>query len=556
MAQKKPASSGRESNASGWLLWLLALPLAAASVVALGALLTDKLALPLLAVVVVGVIVVLVAPLLIDRAITRAYRSIDPTAKGIAAQVTLVWNLAIVVALPLAAPSALGAALQRSGDWLFPTAHGTAPDGLREGMRAAGAKLSGVAIDAGVSDRVAPGADAGVARDAAADGADASAADDAPIPTDRDLSPQEILRLRADAVVIVAARGRADTSSIVARFTGISAPMVSGSGFIVDADGLVVTNEHVIHGAESIRVTLHDGRELTPVTLLAVDRSHDLALLRVDTRGLAAAPVSQDDTVAVGTRATAIGSPLGLSYTLTDGLISAVREAEGTTFLQIEAAIAPGSSGGPLFDPRGRVIGVTTATAGAAGMNLALHPRYIRGLLARTRTPRALAAFAPEVRVVDLELEGAEASPVERMNLNEAARMLAAGIESCRTRAPRGTFVTMRYDSRGRTRTRDGFVMPLATTEGGIESDLGGDGEACLADNLRLTGMRFLSILERDHRDEITAGNTLAVRFVARAGRDDRDAAVRGITVRYEIARRGARDAGDDEAPDDASDEP
>ncbi len=554
MVNKKTASSDRESNASGWLLWLLALPLATVSVIALGALLTDKLGLPSPAVAVAGVIVALVAPLLIDRAITRAYRGIDPSAKGVAAQVTLLWNLAIVVALPLAAPTSLGAALQRRGDWLFPSAHGTAPDGLRDGMRTAGAKLSGVTIDAGVSDAGALSSDAGVARDAATIAADV--VDDAPIPTDRDLTPQEILRLRADSVVIVAARGRADASSILARFTGISAPMVSGSGFIVDGDGLVVTNEHVIHGAESVRVTLHDGREFTPVTLLAVDRSHDLALLRVDARGLAAAPVTQDDTVAVGTRATAIGSPLGLSYTLTDGLISAVREAEGTTFLQIEAAIAPGSSGGPLFDPRGKVIGVTTATAGAAGMNLALHPRYIRALLARTRSPHALAAFAPEVRVVDLELEGAEASPVERMNLNDAARMLAAGIESCRARAPRGTFVTMRYDSRGRTRSSDGFVMPLATTEGGIESDLGRDGEACLADNLRLTGMRFLSVIERDHRDEIAAGNAIAVRFVARAGRDDRDAAARGITVRYEISRRGARDAGDDESPDDVPEGP
>ncbi len=567
MAHQKPVSSDRESSASGWIAWLLALPLAALTVVALGAIVTDRLGLPMAAVVVAGVVVAVASPLLIDRAITRAYRGIDPTARSIAAQVTLLWNLAIVVALPLVAPSALGRALQSRGDWLFPSAHGAAPDALRDGMRAAGAKLSGEAAraDAGASDahvadaRVADAhvadASAAAARDAGAPRVDVIAVDDAPIPTNRDLTAQEILRLRADSVVIVAARGRADTTTPLARLTGISAPMVSGSGFIIDADGLVVTNEHVIHGAESVRVTLHDGRELTPVTLLAVDRSHDLAILRVDAHGLATAPVSQDDTVAVGTRATAIGSPLGLSYTLTDGLISAVRDVEGTTFLQIETAIAPGSSGGPLFDPRGKIIGVTTATAGAAGMNLALHPRYVRALLARERTPRALAAFAPEVRVAELELDGAEASPVERMDLDGAARMLAAGIESCRARAPRATYITVRYDSRPRSAGRDGFIMPLAATRGRVESDLGRDGEACLRENLRVTGLMLISTVERDHGDEITRGARIEVRFVARAARSDRDAAAPGIAVRYEIAPRAVRDAGDagddDEGDDD-----
>ncbi len=358
---------------------------------------------------------------------------------------------------------------------------------------------------------------------------DAGAADvAAPIPTDRDLTPQEIFRLRADTVVVVTARGRADAASPLARLTGISAPVASGSGFIVDGDGLVVTNEHVIHGAASVRITLRDGRAFTPVTMITVDRAHDLALLRIDARGLPVAPVSQDDVVSVGTHATAIGSPLGLSYTLTDGLISAARDIEGTSFLQIETAIAPGSSGGPLFDPRGRVIGVTTATARAASMNFALHPRYVRALLARPRTPRVMDAFVQEATVAGLDVDGAEASPVERMNLNAAAELVAASLESCIARAPRATRVTVRF--RG-----------SSTPE--VDTDLGADGESCLGDNLRLSGMMVRHLVEQEHDDELRAGRTVVVRFQVNLGASD--AATRAVAVRYEIVpRHGAGDAG------------
>jgi S1-C subfamily serine protease len=335
----------------------------------------------------------------------------------------------------------------------------------------------------------------------------------------------------------------------VARITGISAPVSTGSGFVVDADGLVVTNEHVIHGAASVQVTLRDGRAFTPVTLVAVDRPHDLALLRIDARALPTAPVSQDDVVAVGTHATAIGSPLGLSYTLTDGLISAARDVEGTSFLQIETAIAPGSSGGPLFDPRGRVIGVTTATR-AASLNFALHPRYVRALLARPRTPRALEPFVPEATVTGLEVEGAEASPVERMNLGGAARIVAAGVESCRARAPNATRITVRYDSAAGPGTGRPTRGPISLRRGRVDSDLGRGGEACLGDNLRLAGISIIHALEEDHDDEIRAGEPIAVRFEISLGRGAADAAARVITVRYEVAPRHDAGAADDDRDD------
>lgn len=546
MAPPPRANPPRQAAGSSWLTWLFAWVLAAVSVATLGALALDRVAAGRAVVAVAAAVVALLPPWFFDRSITRAYRRLDPSARGVGAQVTALWNLALLAALALAARAPLGRALQSHGDWMFAHARGATPERARGAIRHLGSRLTGAAPlrpsahDAGVAATrpVDPThADAGVAaaRLVAPPNADAGVADVAPIPTDRDLTPQEIFRLRADAVVVVRARGRIDPASPLARLTGVSAPVAQGSGFVVDGDGLVVTNEHVIHGAASVEITLRDGRAFTPVTMVAVDRTHDLALLRVDARGLPTAPVSQDDVVVVGTHATAIGSPLGLSYTLTDGLISAAREVEGTSFLQIETAIAPGSSGGPLFDPRGRVIGVTTATARAASMNFALPPRYVRALLARPRSPRTLEAFVPEAAVTGLDLEGAEASPVERMNLGGVARVVATGVESCIARAPRASRITVRCGH--------GSLQE-------VDTDLGDEGERCLGDNLRLAGSAIALVVEEDHHDELRAGHTIVVRFQVTLGAGD--AATRAVTVRYEIAPGHDPDRGNPSHEDDA----
>ncbi len=143
----------------------------------------------------------------------------------------------------------------------------------------------------------------------------------------------------------------------------------SGSGFILDQEGHIVTNYHVVEGAESIEVTLSD-ETTVPAELLGVDPANDLAVLRIELPDHALTPVLLGDSenLRVGQRAIAIGNPFGLERTLTTGVISALGrplqiDDENVIFnvIQTDAAINPGNSGGPLLNSRGEVIGVNTA---------------------------------------------------------------------------------------------------------------------------------------------------------------------------------------------------
>ena len=154
-----------------------------------------------------------------------------------------------------------------------------------------------------------------------------------------------------------------------------SIPAGTGSGFVWDERGHIVTNFHVIVGAAEARVRLDDGRDL-PATLIGASQDHDLAVLRL---GVATLPMplaigtSQD--LRVGQKVFAIGNPFGLDWTLTTGIISATGRSlpaqDGRTLIehliQTDAAINPGNSGGPLLDSAGRLIGVNTAIFSPSG---------------------------------------------------------------------------------------------------------------------------------------------------------------------------------------------
>ena len=141
-----------------------------------------------------------------------------------------------------------------------------------------------------------------------------------------------------------------------------------GSGFILDKEGHILTNNHVIDNAQRVEVTLHDQHKYK-ATVVAVDKSHDLALLLINAPNLVPATLADSTGLTVGQRVYAIGNPFGLNGTMTRGIISSIRSingAEGSLIdnaIQTDAAINPGNSGGPLLNSRGEVIGITTMIA-------------------------------------------------------------------------------------------------------------------------------------------------------------------------------------------------
>jgi len=154
-----------------------------------------------------------------------------------------------------------------------------------------------------------------------------------------------------------------------------SVPKGSGSGFVWDDLGHVVTNNHVIEGASEATVRLNDGRSYSAV-LVGTSPAHDLAVLRIDVAfdRPPPVPVGTSGDLKVGQKVFAIGNPFGLDYTLTSGLVSALDrsldEDDGTTIkhlIQTDAAINPGNSGGPLLDSAGRLIGINTAIYSPSG---------------------------------------------------------------------------------------------------------------------------------------------------------------------------------------------
>ena len=154
----------------------------------------------------------------------------------------------------------------------------------------------------------------------------------------------------------------------------------TGSGFIIDAAGLIITNAHVVEGADRVLVTLKDGREFAG-EVLGEDPLTDVAVIRVEASELPVAALGNSEQLRPGEWAIAIGNPLGLDNTVTAGIISATGRSSSqirvpdkrVRFIQTDAAINPGNSGGPLLNERGQVIGVNTAIIGGAqGLGFAI----------------------------------------------------------------------------------------------------------------------------------------------------------------------------------------
>src|SRR2546427_1821994 len=143
-----------------------------------------------------------------------------------------------------------------------------------------------------------------------------------------------------------------------------------GSGFILSADGYIVTNNHVVDDATAIQVKLADGRELA-AKVVGRDPKTDLSLLKVEATALPVIPVGDSNALQVGEPVMAIGNPFGLEQTVTTGIVSATGRVIGSgpydNFIQTDASINPGNSGGPLINARGEVIGINTAIFSRGG---------------------------------------------------------------------------------------------------------------------------------------------------------------------------------------------
>ena len=247
-----------------------------------------------------------------------------------------------------------------------------------------------------------------------------------------------------------------------------------GSGVIVEPHGVIVTNYHVVANSSEIDVAMHDGRRFAAV-FVGADPATDLAVLRIDATELHAAEWGDSDTIEPGEMVWAIGNPFGLDRTITYGIVSAVGrkgvlESPYQEFLQTDAAINPGSSGGPLVDVHGRVMGITTAIVGKdySGIGFAIPSNNARqvcreiledGYVERGYLGMALKSSGPDVFGV-LVAAVEPKSPAALAGLRPGD--LVVSFDGFPVAEPAGLFLHV-------TRTPIGEKVPLGLVRGGKE---------------------------------------------------------------------------------------
>ncbi len=246
-----------------------------------------------------------------------------------------------------------------------------------------------------------------------------------PAPTSQPATGQggslvDVVKAVSPAVVTITADGVTATDPTTGQ-TGQGVAM--GSGVIFDANGLILTNHHVVAGNPSkLTVTLKDGRTFD-ASIYGIDTLTDLAIVKVDQTGLPTAPIGDSSAIEVGQQAIAIGSPLGqFSDSVTSGIISALGrsiDVEGghlDNLIQTDTAINPGNSGGPLLDASGKVVGINTAVAGnSQGIGFAIPINIARPLLAQASAGQALSRPWLGVRfeTIDPTVKQAAGLPVD-----------------------------------------------------------------------------------------------------------------------------------------------
>src|SRR5262249_33233624 len=222
-----------------------------------------------------------------------------------------------------------------------------------------------------------------------------------------------------------------------------------GSGVLIDKDGHVLTNEHVVGGANHIKVTLSDRREFD-ATLVGADSNNDLAVLKIDTTEKLpwVAPGSSKDLM-VGEPVIAIGNPFGLSNTVTTGVVSAldrsIRSDDRTFygFIQTDASINPGNSGGPLLNAEGTLIGGNTAIyQGAQGIGFAIPIDVARRVVDQLLAHGAVAPVWLGLELQDLDPRLHDAMELPRGTTGALVSGVDAGSPAARAGVRRGDLVT------------------------------------------------------------------------------------------------------------------
>ena len=336
-----------------------------------------------------AVVVALVAPLIVaDRLIPAD----DPKrARGLPTDVIAVAWMVLTIAAALLGGGGLRGLLVREADrWAVDGVPAIAAAGYAiAGVRAHWPKPAPAAASSSPATAGAPAAEAdaapsaslpeGAAPNDAGHEIDASA--EASVGKEgRERTPAELFKELSPSVVAIAVKQKGGAEG-------------GGTGFLIDREGVIATNHHVVDEAAAIRVKFIAGQKFTSVEILADEASLDLALLKIDYGAGDAGSrpdveplvLGDSERVQVGERVVSIGNPLGLEHTLTDGLVSARRVLEGRQWIQMSAPVSPGNSGGPLFNMRGEVIGVTTAQLGffarGQNLNLAIPVNVLKGML-------------------------------------------------------------------------------------------------------------------------------------------------------------------------------
>lgn len=193
-----------------------------------------------------------------------------------------------------------------------------------------------------------------------------------------------------------------------------------GSGFIIDGDGYIVTNNHVIADADSISVRLSDDRQFS-ADVVGTDEKTDLALLKIDADDLAISTLGDSDTTRVGDWVVAIGNPFGLGGTATVGIVSArgrdIRSGPYDDYMQIDASINRGNSGGPVFNTAGEVVGVNTAifspNGGSVGIGFAIPVNQVRSIVDELKSKGSIDRGWLGVQLQDLNEDLADSLGLE-----------------------------------------------------------------------------------------------------------------------------------------------